>query len=203
MDWTVKVTDLAIVFATIFGPIFAVLAQGLIDAKRERRQSRLRVFHTLMRTRARPISEEHVNALNVVPLEFSETAQEHIRTAWRVYMNHFNKNAEAQGWGEKRIELLIRLLQVMGDYLNYKFDAVELENDIYTPIAHGKLEAEQTTIRQGVAALFRGERAIPMEVVKFPGDPAHVEQFQRVLQKVESTLDGLVANRRGVHGQGH
>jgi hypothetical protein len=195
MDWTLKATDLAIVFATLVGPILAVQAQGAIDARREQHRRRLGLFHVLMRTRATPLSIEHVNALNAVPLEFSGKSQAmaSIKTAWKIYLNHFEKDVTTSAWAAKRLELLIVLLQQMGESLKYNFDAVELEKEIYSPRAHGWAQSEQDTIRQGFAAIFRGEKTLPLSVEKMPGQPEHAERFQRVLTKAEALLDANLA----------
>jgi hypothetical protein len=70
MDWTVKTGDLAIVIATLLGPILAVQAQKWIERSRERQQRRVAVFRVLMTTRAALLSPAHVEALNIVPVEF-------------------------------------------------------------------------------------------------------------------------------------
>lgn len=197
-DWTIKVTDLAIVFATLVGPILAVQVQKFLDARREQRARRRALFHALMRTRGTPLNVDHVNALNAVPLEFpkSDSATEQVLEAWKVYMNHFGKDTTAASWGEKRVELLTTLLREMGAHLRYHFDPVELENGVYTPIAHGKVLAEQDMIREGMAAVFRGEKAIPMVVEKLPGDPEVAARWGRVLEKLESELDARQAKIR-------
>ena len=198
----IKFTDVAIVLATLLGPIFAVQAQRFIDLRREKRQRRLNVFYTLMRTRGSPLAMDHVNALNGVPLEFagSEGKIAAVRTAWKVYMNHLSKNASDQGWGQKRSELLIDMLQKMGESLNYKFDTVELEKDIYSPIAHGQIEFDQDTIRRGVAALFRGETSLPMVVREFPSDNDTAAHLKSVLTKLDAWLDNQAKQTAPIAG---
>lgn len=177
--------NLAIVISTLLGPILAVQAQKLLDARRELQRRQLFLFHALMRNRAAPVAPDFVNALNSVPLEFAGAAPalEQIRSAWRQYMKHMDKPIDAANWGGRRVELLVALLKHMGHHLNYKFDEVELEHEVYTPIAHGELENDQTLIRRGLAALLSGEKALPMEVKTWPTDPQALEQH-RALQKV-------------------
>jgi hypothetical protein len=67
-------------------------------------------------------------------------------------------------WFTRRVDLLIDLLKKMGGCLGYDFDPVELEREVYSPVAHGELETEQTIIRKGLVAMFKGERALPVEV---------------------------------------
>jgi hypothetical protein len=65
-----KFTDVAIVVATLLGPILAVQAQKWLERDRVVRDRRLQVFRTLMTTRAMNLSPAHVEALNAVPVEF-------------------------------------------------------------------------------------------------------------------------------------
>ena len=72
MQWdaSIKAGDIAIVFATLLGPILAVQAQSFVERHRARRNRRQNIFYVLMRTRATPLAPDAVNALNSVPLEF-------------------------------------------------------------------------------------------------------------------------------------
>ena len=47
-----------------------------------------------------------------------------------------------------------------------------------------------------MAAVFRGEKAIPMVVEKLPGDPEVAARWGRVLEKLESELDARQAKIR-------
>jgi hypothetical protein len=163
MDWG---WNLAIVFSTIAGPILAVQAQRWIDVRRDRDRRRLFVFHTLMRLRASPLAGDFVSALNSVPLEFNGKGAKlsAVRSAWKVYMDHLGKSITGDSWFTRRIDLLTDLLRKMGDFLGYSFDPVELEREVYSPVAHGELETEQTIIRKGLVAMFNGERSLPVEV---------------------------------------
>ena len=51
-DPTIKFTDLAIIGATLLGPVFAVQAQRIVDLLRDRKRRRTWIFQTLMTTRA-------------------------------------------------------------------------------------------------------------------------------------------------------
>ena len=190
-DWTVKVTDLAIVFATLFGPIVAILAQGQIDRSRERRRRREALFFSLMRTRATPLSTEHVNALNQIPLEFSpsDRRSKRVRSAWRAYLNHFNTaNNAGEAWMFRRTELLNKLLSEIGAVINFEVDPVEVETGIYAPQAHVQMEQQTNAIREGLAKLLaQGE--LPMSIKAFPpGDDEMRESFRRVVLGFDAWL---------------
>lgn len=171
MDWG---WNLAIVFSTLVGPILAVQAQRWVDVRRERARRRLFVFHTMMRLRASLLAPDFVSALNSVPLEFHGKGNKvaAIRSAWKVYMEHHYKDTASGHWLVKRAELLTDLLKKMGDVLGYSFDPVELEREVYSPVAHGELENEQTIIRKGLVAIFNGQLALPVVVSVAPPQAA-------------------------------
>jgi len=63
-------SDWAIVFATLVGPVLAVQAQAFLERRRGLRARRTQLFYTLMRTRASGFVPDHVNAINAIPIEF-------------------------------------------------------------------------------------------------------------------------------------
>ena len=66
-----KFSEVLTILAVILGPILAVQAQKAIERWRERRNRKLWVFKTLMATRGSRLSPNHVQALNMIDLEFS------------------------------------------------------------------------------------------------------------------------------------
>lgn len=162
IDWAIKFTDVLIIVATFLGPILAVQAQKWLERRRELTNSRLRVFKTLMATRALNLSGAHVEAINAVPLEFY--GLKNITTKWKVYFEHLLQSSAAYpGWETKRQELLYDLLLEMSLLLSYDFDAVEIKK-VYAPQGHAVIESDQEAIRQGLAALFKGQVTLPVEI---------------------------------------
>jgi hypothetical protein len=198
MQWdsTIRVTDVAIVFATLLSPIFAVLAQGRIDLYRERRRRRQALFFTLMRSRGAPTSQEHVAALNDIPLEFfsDDTGSKGVRAAWRLYLNHLNIAGQvppSDAWAFRRVSLLNDLLARMGRVLGFELDEAELESGVYAPVAHAKAEAESATIRQGLAKMLN-EGAVSMMLKPSPdADRQVVDAVRRVVLGLDSWLKRL------------
>ena len=191
-----KASDVAIVFATLLGPVLAVQAQRLVDLLRERRRNRLAIFHTLMTTRAATLSPEHVRAINSIPLEFrgNRQALKVILGAWKQYMDHLNtREMNIEVWGPRRIELFVALLGKMATFLGYDFDPVELKNDVYSPIAHGQLETDQDLIRRGLVSLFKGELAVSMDVRRLPVDEDALAMQKATQELLLAWLRGEVA----------
>jgi hypothetical protein len=195
-DWTIKVSDIAIMIATMLGPILAVQAQKYLERHRDRRDRQSRIFHTLMNTRAETLSAEHVQGLNSVPLEFQAKRgpQREIIDAWNVYLDHLNSHSNDLAlWGEKRVDLFVELLGKMATFLGYDFDPVQIKKGFYSPQGHAMLATEQETIRTGLAKLFRGEAPLPMAVISWP-DNAEGFALQRDQQQlVVAWLKGEIA----------
>lgn len=56
----------------LLSPLIALRVSRRLDARREVRERKMKIFRTLMATRARRLSMEHVEALNMIDVEFSE-----------------------------------------------------------------------------------------------------------------------------------
>jgi hypothetical protein len=187
LDWTIKITDVAIVIAAILGPILAVQAQKALERHREIKERRSRIFRTLMATRALNLSPAHVEALNAIPLEFygDDSKLRSIKNKWKAYLDYLgNDQVAPEVWNSKRADLFIDLLRAMATYLEYDFNDVELAKDIYAPKGHVAIETDQDMIRRGLARLLSGELSLPMDVKSFPVDPAaarETEELRRLL----------------------
>ncbi|WP_446028556.1 DUF6680 family protein [Lelliottia amnigena] len=175
--------DIIMTAAVIIGPILAVQAQKIIEQFRERKRSRLSVFKVLMSTRAQRLNREHVQALNMIDIEFYgrkipflkiryQTKKEQAIThAWKSYNNHLSKvhdYPDINIWISKSDDLFTELLYALSQAMNYDFDKVQLQRDCYRPIAHGDLETTQANIIKGLEKVFSGENALPMYITNFP-----------------------------------
>jgi len=61
---------IAVVIATLAGPVLAVIVTRIVDDGRLRRTRQMEVFRTLMASRRTPLSIDRVKALNLVEIEF-------------------------------------------------------------------------------------------------------------------------------------
>src|SRR5262245_22334088 len=124
------------------------------------RARRLAIYRTLMVTRAATLSPAHVEALNAVPIDFY--GDKKVTDAWEEYYSHLDtRGMDNPIWNAKRVELFVKLLSVIGSRVGYNFNVAQLSR-IYSPEAHGQIESDQIVIRRGVAALLKGEFALPM-----------------------------------------
>jgi hypothetical protein len=60
------ISDGLMLLAVLFAPLAAVQVQKWLEHHREDRERKLRIFKTLMATRATALSQEHVQALNMM-----------------------------------------------------------------------------------------------------------------------------------------
>lgn len=178
------------VIAIIAGPIFAVQAQKFIETVRARKDRKLKLFHVLMETRATRLSSSHVSALNMIDLEFygksffgkrwQSGTERKVTNAWKVYNDHLNNSFSSKkldAWVDKGTELFTKLLYAISQSLGYDFDEVQLKRDCYSPIAHGRIEQEESKIREGMVDIVEGRASINVAISHLqPTDPSDLPE---------------------------
>ena len=157
--------------AIFLGPIVAVRLTRYLDDRKETRGRKLHIFKVLMATRGTALSPLHVEALNLIDLEFSakNKKEKEVINAWKAYLDHLGSpGAESEQWGIRRVDLHVELLHKMANVLRYDFDKTHIKNAAYFPRGHGELEDDQTAIRRGFRELLEMKRIIPMYVTNLP-----------------------------------
>jgi hypothetical protein len=193
MDASFKVADLAIVFATLVGPVLAVQAQKWVERGRELNNRRITIFRTLMATRAASLSPAHVEALNAIPIEFygRRKAFREVVEAWKSYLDYLSqKGVNPDVWVQKRQDLFIELLWRLASCLGYSFTKLELEREVYSPLAHATIESQNEAIRIGLSRIFKGEAAFPLDIKTFPADPDSIKRQGEIQEQLLSWLQG-------------
>lgn len=187
------------IFATLLGPIFAVQAQKYLEAKRSLKDQKMKIFSTLMATRAARMSPEHVQSLNMIDLAFNggsrsrRRSESEVLDAWRDYLDHLTSSItekNAGRWHERQNELFIILLSSMASDLDLRYDRVLLRNGAYMPKGHTDIEDEQHQIRRLVLEVLAGDRPLSMDVVGFPMDPSLVESQLKIQDGLSRALSG-------------
>ena len=164
-----SLADFAVIFATLLGPVLAVQAQKLLERTRDAKRRKEQVFRTLMATRAARISPEHVQALNMIDFEYygGGRREQEVREAWNEYRDHLNTKYAPEAlpvWSASSDDLFFELLHRMAACVDLPFEKAHIKKSAYSPIAHGNLEQDQTTIRAGLVALFSNKFAIPVSM---------------------------------------
>ncbi len=195
--------DVAIILATLLGPILAIQAQKAVERARERSSRKSWVFHELMATRAARVSTDHVQALNMIDLAFYGThvlaihrrskSEQKVLDAWREYHDHLGDKADDAAlpiWHAKGDELFVNLLFSMAVDVGYKFDRVQLKKGSYSPIAHGELENQQSTLRKLTIGVLSGDLPLKMDITSFPVHDEALKSQLELQSKLSSALDG-------------
>ena len=192
--------DWLIIVAVLAGPILAVQVQKSIESWRERKNRKKYVFKSLMATRGTALSPRHVEALNMIDLEFSvkKPKEKKVVDGWKIYRDHLNSlkihsdpeyKARLERWTDKSNELLADLLFEMAKAVGYDFDKVHLKKGSYTPQGHADFEFEQNFIRRSLVQLFLNEAKIPVQIVA-PPDATGISSEERLRQLLIKHYEG-------------
>lgn len=158
--------------AAVVGVITAPIVAFRIQNYKEQKKRKFEIFKTLLATRANLTSLEHLQALNMIDIEYYE--EENISQLLDIYRDHLNSYPQNQSknaqnyWEEKRIDYLIDLLHDMSLFFGYDLDKVILKKGTTSWMSHGTLNIEQTLIRKGVAALLTGQKPMKIQFVNNP-----------------------------------
>src|SRR5882672_3424001 len=87
--------SLALIFATLVGPLLAVQAQKYLERWRAETERRKQIFKTLMATRASRLAPVHIESLNLIDIEFpaARSRFKRVRSAWKAYLTHLGESA--------------------------------------------------------------------------------------------------------------
>lgn len=192
--------EILTIIAILVGPIVALRLQRVIDSRKDAKERRLRVFKTLMVTRASVLSPNHVEALNTIDIEFNGNDQKDrkVREAWKEYLDQLGQRVgdnpsedDNKRWKEKTDELLVNLLHVMSDAVGYSFDRTYIRRTAYLPSHYSTVELELGFIRRSIVDLFLGRNSIPIEI-KGSGGPDGEESSEETLRRllIEHYQDG-------------
>lgn len=182
-----RLVDWLTITAILLGPIIAIRITRYLEKRRDDYGRKERIFKTLMATRATRLAGDHVQALNLIDVEFYDKGiwprhrkNKAVVEAWKEYLDLLgNKPLNEKSfavWTSKLDDLFIELMYKMSIALGYDFDRTAIKNTSYMPTAHGTELDEQAVIRKGFAAIFRGEAALPMEWIQPDPSPEELER---------------------------
>ena len=203
--------ETAIVLATVAGPILAVQAQKLVERTTERRNAKKRIFYTLMATRAARVAADHVQALNMIDLEFGKgrwgwwlAKDKEVIKRWRSYADHLGVQfaddpTALRSWVDRGDELFLDLLEAMAKALSYDFDRVQLKRGLYYPRAHSEAEQRREVFERALVRIVTGEDALPVRFSSVNDDteaedPVVAELRRRLLLSFDD--DGAIKIRQ-------
>ena len=125
-----------------------------------------------MRTRAAKISPAHVDALNLVEIEFSRFSS--VKQAWQRYMENLGSTVPAESNEQsnffvRREQLFIRLIQEVANTVGLKsVDITDVMTNNYYPVGWQNEQEEQKQARQLLIQLLSGNKPLSVKMM----DPA-------------------------------
>lgn len=162
-------SDGCLIAATLAGPILAVQVQKFIERARADHDRRDRIFKILMATRATRLSPGHVEALNMITIEFRGQKFNKVRGAWRAYFSHLSEELpedphQRAVYLGKRPDLFADVLQEMATALGYEFDKTQISKEAYVTRHQEDVEADQTILRKKMVDVMTGKSRIPIAI---------------------------------------
>lgn len=175
VDLSIKATDVAIVFATLVGPILAVWAAEWRQQRKAQADRKEWVFRTLMSTRGAKLRPEHVAAINHIEFAFPRKSCPAIEDARSLYRKHLRSPdsisedvAVRQAWGHKANDLFADLLYLMAVELKIPFTKSDITEESYHPDAHLLNELELQEIRSLTLQVLKNGRPINIRPIVDP-----------------------------------
>lgn len=156
----------AVVLATFFGPVAALIITLIRDERTQKYNRRLYVFRVLMSTRKIAISNEHVNALNLIEVDFYKCKK--VEAAWKSYLDHLNTRvpiedeAASMAWGETKERRLAELLFQMAKVLKFDISALDMFRGGYAPMGWAHKEQRQGELLDFFHDLSLGQKNLPL-----------------------------------------
>jgi hypothetical protein len=188
-------TEAVTVVAILLGPILAIQVSRFLEDYRERHQRREGIFKVLMATRATPLDSRHVEALNMIDIEFHGRDKKSLNVvgAWRDYLDHLTTSGSSEVWASKSRDLFVELLHKMAICLNYEFDKADIRKTSYFPTGLGQVQQLQQVIMSGLGEILSGQRGLPIESVPKVDQDAR-DRALRIMQ----CLDEIVQGKRAI-----
>lgn len=141
---------------------------------KERKEKRERIFRTLMSTRGFRHLQAHVEALCTVEVEWSGKKDEDVRSTWKAYNHHLNRqdiptdiNDPANvAWRNELEDKFADLIVALGESIGKPQDKTDVKRGAYGPRAWWEYEQEWNLVRKGLLSIIAtgNGRSIPVSV---------------------------------------
>lgn len=161
VDWTALVTAIA----AILGPLIAVWITRRSDERKEFYARRMEIFRTLMRTRKLAVHIDHVSALNLVEIEFSD--QKSVISAWKDYLRNLGEafpstasELQQSEFLKRRESLLTKLISEIAKVIKVKIEQMDIFEGNYVPQGWHDDDWEQRLMRRALTDVMMGRRAL-------------------------------------------
>ncbi|UCE66754.1 MAG: hypothetical protein JSU85_01705 [Candidatus Zixiibacteriota bacterium] len=194
------------IIAILLAPLVAIQVSKYLADRKAKKERKMHVFRALMATRGSRLSIDHINALNMIDIEFYGKSKESkdVVEAWKTYLDHLeNKvllDSSLESWGSKGPDLFYELLEKMSICLEYDLSKTVIKKTSYIPEAYGQIEDAQLIIRKGLTSLFSGDFSIPIHIESGESKEKQ-ENFRTLLEdylKGKNTIKVSLVKQDGV-----
>jgi hypothetical protein len=152
------------------------MSENLSDKRSKREENlkrRMQVFRVLMATRSITLNFNHVEALNLVEVEFYNDSK--VMECWRQYRIHLDDQQyikrDVAAWDKDRNKLLVDMLYEMSIVLGYTYVKSEIQKGVYYPSGYANTENEAAKTRTLWLEILEGKRQIPMKAEVWTNQP--------------------------------
>ena len=151
--------------AAFSGPVIAIYVARKLDQSKVRYEMKLNIYRTLMITRTTPLSRNHLDALNIIDVDFYKDKK--VKKSWKIYLEHLGvQYKDNNEWHKKRSDLFSDLLIVMGNSLGYKnIDKTNINNYQYYPQSEFNNEQDFQDIKDGLKAILNNGKPLNMQII--------------------------------------
>ena len=162
-------TEVMNIVAVILGPVCAVLITLWYQARKEKRDGKLRLFFTLMAHRkSMPPTQAFVEGLNLIDVIFAKSPR--VLQLWHEYYDLLCSDPPTIAlWEHKYIDMLTEMAR---DLRYAKLKQTDIEK-FYKPVAHGtqqqmneKIQVELLRVLENTFALITIERTKVEKAIK-------------------------------------
>lgn len=163
------VKDIINITAIVLSPAIAVVIGQFLQGRKETRKLKLKIFATLMSTRAAPATPSHVDALNLILIAFSGNSSSEIsvRKLWKDYFDHLCNPSKSEGnearWISLKAQKLTSLLQEMASALGFKTTDIHISDESYYPQHLANMQIKQDIVQDLLIRTLSGEKALRIE----------------------------------------
>ena len=151
------------IVAILLSPIIALTISNYLQNKKNKKERKLHIFYTLMRTRAQKLHYDHVQALNTIDVEFYD--EKKVVEAWKKYLRSLEK-PNSENLLLEREDLFTEMLQKMAKVLDYDFSITDIKNTSYYPVGYGNDFNRQESILTNLDSIVKGDKELPIKIVK-------------------------------------
>lgn len=186
--------DWWLLIGAVMGPILAVAATRIVDELRDNRARRNAVFVSLMSTRRAQLTPEHVQALNLIEIEFANSQR--VISELKAYMalmeertlplSRFERDEAVKSAQKQADEDLIRrrrrafgsLVQAIGKKIGRNVDRYDIVEGGYYPGGWGEAETLQLDNMRRINDILNWRERFPVHLWRMT-PPVPLEGYHR------------------------